>query len=51
MKEKASSLNNIDKLLEYTYKKLIETADAFEHTKEELDAVNHNLEVAIKFVC
>lgn len=33
MKEKVSSINNIDKLLEYTYKKLIEAADAFENTR------------------
>jgi hypothetical protein len=29
MKEKVSSLNNIDKLLEYTYQRLITAADAY----------------------
>lgn len=29
MKEKVSTINNMDKLLEYTYKKLIGAADLF----------------------
>lgn len=29
MKEKVSTINNMDKLLEYTYKKLIAAADLF----------------------
>jgi hypothetical protein len=33
MKEKVSSINNIDKLLEYTYQKLIDAADALEQTR------------------
>ena len=50
MKEKASSVNHIDKLLEYTYRKLMGAADEYEQSREELEVINHNLEVSIKFV-
>ena len=34
MKEKVSSVNHIDKLLEYTYRRLLEAADEFEQSRE-----------------
>ena len=34
MKEKVSSINNIDKLLEYTYRSLMNEADKYESMRE-----------------
>lgn len=41
---------NIDKLLEYTYERLMESASAFEEINHEMEIINHNLCVAIKLV-
>ena len=36
MKEKVSSINHIDKLLEYTYRTLMQCADKYEKTHDEM---------------
>lgn len=50
MKEKMNNLGNIDKLLEYTYDRLMESASTYDQVNHDMDIINHNLCVAIKFV-
>lgn len=45
-----SNLGNIDKLLEFTYERLIESATKYEKISQEMDIINHNLSVAITLV-
>lgn len=45
-----NNMGNIDKLLEYTYDRLIESATSFDKISHEMDIINHNLCVAIKLV-
>ena len=50
MKEKVSSINHIDKLLEYTYRSLMNEADKYDNMREEMEVISHNLEISLKFV-
>ena len=45
-----STANNLDKVLEYIYGKLLEATDNYERACEQMEIINHNLEISIKFV-
>jgi hypothetical protein len=50
MKEKNSSIEHVNKLLEFTYQKVIESAQKYEELEDETHIVNHNFEVSLKFI-
>jgi hypothetical protein len=50
MKEKISNLGSVDKLLEYTYERLMESAGQYETASQKMEILNHNLCVAITFI-
>lgn len=44
------NMGNIDKLLEYTYERLIDSANRYDEVSKQTEVVSHNLCVAIKLI-
>lgn len=45
-----SSLGSVDKLLEFVFQRLMESAAKYDEATQKMDIINHNLCVAIKLV-
>lgn len=50
MKEKMSNLGSVDKLLEFVFQRLMDSASRYEEVTQKMDIINHNLCVAIKLI-
>jgi hypothetical protein len=50
MKEKMTNLGSIDKLLEFTFQRLMESATAYEQVTKKMEIISHNLCVAVTLI-
>lgn len=50
MKEKMTNMGSIDKLLDFTFQRLMDSATRYEQMTNKMDVISHNLCVAVTLI-